>query len=27
MCQCKTYREECLPSNFCGTPHYMAPEV
>jgi serine/threonine protein kinase len=20
MCQCKTYRQECLPSNFCGTP-------
>ncbi|RWS29038.1 putative serine/threonine-protein kinase-like isoform X3 [Leptotrombidium deliense] len=27
MCQCRTYREECLPSNFCGTPHYMAPEL
>ena len=20
MCQCRTYREEMLPSNFCGTP-------
>lgn len=20
MCQLKIYRQECLPSNFCGTP-------
>ena len=25
MCQGQMYREELLPSNFCGTPEYMAP--
>lgn len=25
MCQCRSYREEMLPSNFCGTPgEYLA---
>lgn len=27
MCQCRIYKEECMPSNFCGTPTYIAPEV
>ncbi|XP_022248400.1 putative protein kinase C delta type homolog [Limulus polyphemus] len=27
MCQLRSYNEECLPSNFCGTPEYMAPEM
>ncbi|GFY39809.1 putative protein kinase C delta type homolog [Trichonephila inaurata madagascariensis] len=27
MCQCRVYNEETMPSNFCGTPSYIAPEV
>ncbi|GFR27916.1 putative protein kinase C delta type homolog [Trichonephila clavata] len=27
MCQCRVYNEESMPSNFCGTPSYIAPEI
>ncbi|KAF8791393.1 putative protein kinase C delta type like protein [Argiope bruennichi] len=27
MCQCRVYNEETMPSNFCGTPTYIAPEI
>ncbi|XP_076369851.1 uncharacterized protein LOC143256467 isoform X2 [Tachypleus tridentatus] len=27
MCQLNVFNEDCLPSNFCGTPEYMAPEL
>ncbi|XP_035231916.1 uncharacterized protein LOC118203737 isoform X3 [Stegodyphus dumicola] len=27
MCQCRIYKEECMPFNFCGTPQYICPEI